>query len=105
MICPYIGRLSEKFIFTQSTLNLACVACALERYRLAHGEFPETLDSLSKQFIEEIPHDVINDLPLHYRRTADGKFLLYSVGWDEKDDGGTPETLSDPENGDWVWKN
>ena len=34
-----------------------------------------------------------------YRRTADGEFILYSIGWNEKDDGGNLE-LSD---GDWVW--
>jgi len=45
---------------------------------------------------------------LHYRRSTDGKFLLYSVGWDGKDDDGKPE---DPKqffqlvrNGDWVWQ-
>jgi hypothetical protein len=28
-----------------------------------------------------------------------GNFLLYSVGWNEKEDDGLPEK----ENGDWVW--
>ena len=40
--------------------------------------------------IEKLPHDIINGQPLHYRRTDDGQFVLYSVGWDEKDDGGVP---------------
>ena len=73
----------------QASIDLARVACALERYRLAHGEYPETLDALTPQFIEKLPHDIINGQPLHYRRTDDGKFVLYSVGWNEKDDGGT----------------
>ena len=34
----------------------------------------------------------------------DGKFVLYSVGWNEKDDGGVPgKTLFDQTQGDWVW--
>ncbi len=47
---------------------MARMAIALERYRLAHGEFPESLDALAPQFMEKIPHDIINGQPLHYRR-------------------------------------
>ena len=61
------------------------------------------------QFIEKLPHDIIGGQPLHYRRTADGKFLLYSVGWNETDDGGQVALKADGsvdlEKGDWVWKN
>jgi hypothetical protein len=32
---------------------------------------------------------------------GDGKFRLYSVGWNLKDDGGT--TTKDHAEGDWVW--
>ncbi|HUA66319.1 MAG TPA: hypothetical protein VME24_10750, partial [Alphaproteobacteria bacterium] len=100
---------ARKFAIAQTDVDLAQVACALERYRLAHGQYPETLDALAPQFIESLPHDVINGQPLHYRRTPDGKFLLYSVGWNETDDGGKPAFTKngnvDYLNGDWVWKN
>ena len=74
----------------QSSIDLARVACALERYRIAHGEYPETLDALAPQFIAQLPHDIINgiaDIALSPRE-ANGKFILYSVGWNETDDGG-----------------
>ena len=93
----------------QTMVNEAQIACALECYRLAHGEYPETLDAIVPQFIETIPHDIIGGQPLHYRRTNDGKFLLYSVGWNEIDDGGeeSPHTeygsVTDYTKGDWVW--
>lgn len=45
-------------------------------------------DALAPQFIIKLPHDVINGQPLKYRRTDDGSFILYSMGWNEKDDGG-----------------
>ncbi len=103
-----IGSLM-RFANIQSSVDLARVACALERYRLARGEYPETLDALTpQQFIEKLPHDVVNGQPLHYRRTDNGQFLLYSVGWNEKDDGGTVVMTKvgtvDRENGDWVWQ-
>ncbi|MGI8967322.1 MAG: hypothetical protein ACR2H1_14730, partial [Limisphaerales bacterium] len=78
---------------------------ALERYRIANGKFPENLAALSPQFLQKIPHDVINGEPLKYRHTDDGQFVLYSIGWNEKDDGGTPgKTLFDDKQGDWVWR-
>src|SRR5208283_2844567 len=97
-----------KFALIQSQVDLARTACALERFRLAHGNYPETLDALPPQFITALPHDLINGQPLHYRRTDDGRFVLYSVGWDEKDDGGqtafTKSGSVDRNNGDWVWR-
>jgi hypothetical protein len=108
MLLPSLGNAAKKFAYAQSSVDLARTAMALERYRLAHGEFPESLDALAPQFIATLPHDLINGQPLHYRRTDDGKFLLYSVGWDEKDDGGkiflTKSGSIDREKGDWVWQ-
>ena len=88
----------------ETVVDQAALACALERYRLANGKFPESLDALAPRFISPLPHDVINGQPLRYRRTDDGHFILYSVGWNEKDDGGTQEgRLFDENRGDWVW--
>lgn len=81
----------------QTAVNQALLACALERFRLAEGRFPATLAALQPRFLDRIPRDVINGQPLHYRLTADGQFELYSIGWDETDNGG-----HGPE--DWVWR-
>jgi hypothetical protein len=105
---PAISKTPVRFAFCQTGVDLTRVACALERHRLAHGEYPASLDVLVPQFIEKIPHDIINGQPLHYRRTSDGQFVLYSVGWNEKDDGGTvvltKDGAVDTKNGDWVWQ-
>ena len=89
-------------------MKLKRVAIALERYHLARGEFPESLDALAPQFIPKIPHDIINGQPLHYRREANGQFVLYSVGWNETDDGGqialTKDGSVDREKSNWVWQ-
>ena len=98
----------SKFANTQATIDQAVIACALERYRLAHGAFPDQLDALVPQYLTKLPHDLINGQPLHYRRTDDGLFLLYSVGWNETDDNGTvgmkESHRQDIEQGDWVWR-
>ena len=87
---------------------MARIACALERFRLARGEYPASLDVLAPQFITKLPHDIIGGQPLKYRRSDDGQFVLYSVGWNEKDDGGQVELTEsgrvDMDKGDWVWR-
>ena len=108
MFLAGLAHTPRKFAWGQSTVNLARTACALERYRLAHGKYPETLDALAPQFIAKVPHDPVGGQPLHYRPADDGQFILYSVGWNEKDDGGIVSLKKggavDLDNGDWVWR-
>ena len=110
MLMPALGASARKFAYAQASVDLARTAIALERYHLAHGEFPESLAALAPQYIAQVPHDVIGGHPLKYRREADGDFVLYSVGWNETDDGGMVvfkkgETPSmDISQGDWVWR-
>jgi len=109
MAYPAISKSVEHFAEIQSYTDLAQVACALERYRLAHGQYPGTLDALAPSYIDQLPHDVINGQPLQYRLTEGGHYLLYSVGWNETDDGGkivvSKKGVVYREQGDWVWNN
>jgi len=63
------------------------------------------LAKLVPEFIARVPHDIISGEPLKYVRTGDGRYLLYSIGWNEKDEQGASRrrrTLLENE-GDWVW--
>lgn len=109
LLFPAVGKSVLKSSFQQTVIDLALLACALERHRLAHGTFPETLAELAPEFIDKIPHDIMNGEPLKYRCTDDKKFILYSVGWNETDDGGKVALTSTgrsirTEEGDWVWQ-
>ncbi len=86
----------------QTVVNQGRLACALERYRLAQGQYPETPEALVPRFIDKLPRDIIGGQPLKYRRTEHGEYLLYSIGWDEKDGGGVPGKTT--AEGDWVWQ-
>jgi hypothetical protein len=99
-----LGKVGCKAAAAQTATDEAALACALERYRLAKGRFPETLEALTPEFIAPVPHDVITGEPFKYRRTEDGHFAIYSLGWDGEDDGGVPgNTVFDEKQGDWVW--
>jgi len=108
MTFPSVAKSIQKFALTQAHVDFARLACALERYRLVHGDYPENLEAITPQFIATLPPDIINGQPLHYRRTSEGRYILYSVGWNETDDGGTTILTKagriDPEKGDWVWQ-
>jgi hypothetical protein len=100
---------THQFAQAQVWVDEARIACALERYRLAHGVYPGSLDALAPAYIDEVPHDVMNGEPYHYRLRADGTFLLYSVGWNQIDEGGNVVYMKDNParidytQGDWVW--
>ena len=105
ILLPALTRVATRAATAQTAFNQAAIACALERYRLANGHYPETLMALAPRFISSLPDDVITGEPYKYRLTDDGRFVLYSVGWDEKDDGGVlGKRLFDEEKGDWVWE-
>ena len=79
---------SKKFAQTQTTVDEAITACTLEKYYLDHHTYPAALAMLVPQYLDRVPNDVIDGAPLRYRLTVDGRYQLYSIGWNGKDDGG-----------------
>jgi len=105
IMLPTLHKIPMRAAAAQTAVDEAALACALERGRLANGQFPENLGALVPKFISQLPSDVISGEPCKYRRTADGQFVLYSVGWNGTDDGGVAgQTLFDDKEGDWVWR-
>ena len=100
---PNYTKAVQTFGRDQTKADEAQIVCALERYHLAHGKYPETLSELMPQFIDHLPHDIIGGQPLKFRQTTAGNFLLYSVGWNGVDDGGQT-SLCPYTDGDWVWQ-
>jgi hypothetical protein len=107
ILLPTILGVTDKVARSQFNLDAARIACALEQYRRAHGVFPDALDALTPKFLSKLPHDVVTGQPLRYRLTSDGQYVLYSVGWNLTDNGGTvgrtPRGHVDRRQGDWVW--
>jgi hypothetical protein len=109
MLMPALSKAVRKSARMQFYVDAAGMACALERYRIANGTYPETPTALAPQFLEKIPLDVMDGKPIRYRRNSDGGYILYSVGWNQTDDGGELAWRTDKERsvdvarGDWVW--
>lgn len=111
IMLPGLSGAVERFVYGQNAANIARAAIALERYHLEQGNYPDSLDALELVFIKQLPDDIISGRPLHYHPTSDRQFVLYSVGWNERDDGGVVVLRKDSKpptvninQGDWVWR-
>ena len=87
----YVGGMTE----TLARNRTAATAIAVARYRRDHAErCPETSRQLIPQYLPESLMDPYSGGELKYRCDARG-YLVYSVGANRKDDGGTWEQHSD----------
>ena len=107
-LLPSLGKASQRAHRAITLARLGAVACALERHHRAHGRYPESLSGLGPAMLKSLPDDWMSGQPFHYRRTEDGRFELWSVGPDGKDDGGVYRTRdrknkSVSEERDWPW--
>ncbi len=109
MAMPNFIRSLQALARVQTQLDQLDVACALERHRVAQGSYPGELGLLAPVYLGRIPGDIFADRPLQYRRDDQDGYLLWSVGWNEKSDGGEASLGSDGRpaygetSGDWVW--
>jgi hypothetical protein len=77
---------------------------AIAAYREAHGTFPQDLNELVPQYLDSIPHDIMDGKPMRYRRKDDGGCAIWSIGVNRVDDGGKwgAERSSSTKALDWV---
>lgn len=87
ILIPSLSRATV--LMTRIRAELLClrVGLAAERFRLAQGRFPESVDELIPAHLVETPLDPFTGTPLIVR-VVDGAFLVYSASENEQDDGG-----------------
>lgn len=113
MLAPAGVKVTQQVAYTQCVIDQATVACALERHRIDKGAYPETLAGLMLANGKPLPVDALSGKPIGYRKTVDGKYMLWCIGFDGKDDGGkrvldekNPQKTKFSERsykGDWAW--
>ena len=111
---PNLATAVYRAMAAEATKQTVVAAIALKRYQLKHGNYPSDLTALVPEFVSSVPRDPVDGKPLRYRRNTDGTFLLYSIGFNGRDDGGDPALEKGSENPgyfdwpqphslDWVW--
>lgn len=107
MVAPAVAAAVRRPAAVQAGLRQAILACAIERHRLAAGTLPEGLQALVPAYLTAVPADPVGGAPLRFRPDGTG-YVLYSVGWDERDGGGliarkSDDQTADDRKADWVW--
>jgi hypothetical protein len=104
---PSLANAARAAAYAQTQRDLARVACALERHRLATGSLPARLDALAPRWIDHVPRDPIGGSRYFYRVGEPAGYALYGKGWNARDDGGhvgaVNPLLGPPSADDWVW--
>ena len=67
--------------------DLVLCAIAVRQYQASRGELPASLAPLVPEFLPAVPTDPFDGRPLRMVAGEEG-VVLYSVGSDQKDDGG-----------------
>ena len=89
-----LGRAAAEGLFKRRCL---IIACALERYRLQHGSFPQSLEAVKTELTPfAVTDPALPDKLLGYRLEPQG-YLLWSAGEDGKDDDASADM-------DWLWR-
>jgi hypothetical protein len=89
-IMPALSRITIIDLRTIAYLRTARTALAIERYRLAAGRLPDTLADLVPAYLDAVPTDPFDGNEMRYKKLETG-FVVYSIGEDLRDDGGTEE--------------
>lgn len=88
LIWPIFARTFNIDIRHQAHSRVTQAGIAVERYRLAEGRLPQSLEELVPGYIEAVPADPFDGRPLKYSTPETG-FVVYSIGDDLSDDGGS----------------
>jgi hypothetical protein len=101
-MAPPIMRIVEISNRLPADVSATLAILAISRYKAENGRYPSDLSQLlAEGYLKELPIDTFTDKPLVYR-TADDDFILYSVGPNFIDNGGTPGTNSKGRPRQWA---
>ena len=109
MVVPALTSVTETVLFVQARERQAQAATALERFYLKHARYPASLQELVPEFAASVPLDPCDGKEVRYRTKAPGRYQLWCVGLDGKDDGGEIKknrvSMKSPSYlGDWTWQ-
>lgn len=90
ILLPSTGRSSIYFANAQARERFIITTLAVRLFKMEKGRWPQKLDELVPEYLDEVPPDPFGLKPLRYKK-REGKWIIYSIGPDGKDDGGVKE--------------
>jgi hypothetical protein len=86
MLLPNTGGILIRGCRTKCSITASKVILACEAYRQAVGELPPDIETLVPKYLDSVPLDPFDGAPIRYSKA---KGIVYSVGIDLKDSGGS----------------
>lgn len=92
IMMPALGQAVNRYYLHRQHEHAFSAMLAIEAYRRATGELPESLSALAPRFLPAVPEDLMDPgQPIKYLRSDKG-YIVYSVGSDGDDDNGVVPT-------------
>jgi hypothetical protein len=113
LMVPAVKQVSLSAWLGEARDQHALAALALERFFAKRGTYPAELEELVPEFLPVVPLDSCDGKLLRYRTTESGRYRLWSVGFDGKDDAGKVNVTKPGDInalrkpgylGDWAWQ-
>jgi hypothetical protein len=91
-VMPNFPRAMDAHYRIETQLEITRTALAVERFRIAHGRLPQSLDELVPEFVPSKPLDPFAENTALKFTLKNRGYALYSIGRNGKDEGGTTQT-------------
>ena len=96
MLLPGFEKFFERCAVAKAGLDCVYTVLAIERCRLDNkGSLPVSLQALSPRYLAPVTIDPFDGKRLRYKKIAGAKYMVYSIGRNQKDDKGHPGSRSD----------
>lgn len=96
LVLPAVEKVFTRDASHRAQARTALAAMSVERFRLDNaGSLPEQLSAVVPAYLGSLPVDPYDGKPVRYKRTKDG-YVVYCIGPDQKDDGGTEKVPNAP---------
>jgi hypothetical protein len=102
-LAPAVLKVSGACRRSHAEMRCFIALLAAERYRLANGRWPESLDDLVPAYLERVPVDPFDAGPIKYKQLPDG-VAVYSASHDGTDDGGNLSNKFLDKGTDWGFR-
>lgn len=105
MVIPSLESIFTRLVATQAMITMTQTAIALQRHRLARGQYPDSLAALVPTRLPAIPRDPFDAEPLRYQAFSNDTYLLYSIGPNGKDEQGDSTKTGGSRRQGWLFGN
>lgn len=96
LMLPAMTSVAHSVSRNEAHRDATRLALAIERFRSQRGSLPTTLDDLVPGYFDSLPLDPFSGKSLLYRNTDANEYVVYSVGSNGLDDGGSSEPENQP---------